>query len=47
MLARDRAGMTAGAAATATLMPPNVQRALAQGAPRHGSLKDIEHVPRH
>ncbi len=25
-------------------MPPNVQRALAQGAPKHGSLKDIEHV---
>jgi phospholipase C len=25
-------------------MPPNVQRALAQGATKHGSLQDIEHV---
>jgi phospholipase C len=25
-------------------MPPNVQRALAQGASKHGSLRDIEHV---
>jgi phospholipase C len=39
-------GSAAGvaAAAAANLMPPNVRRALAQGPPRHGSLRDIEHV---
>ncbi|MEV4595895.1 phosphocholine-specific phospholipase C [Amycolatopsis sp. NPDC049253] len=40
-------GSTAGAAAAAaaaTLLPPSVQKALAQGAPKHGSIKDIEHV---
>ncbi len=25
-------------------MPPNLQRALAQGQPRHGSMRDIKHV---
>ncbi|WP_236790222.1 alkaline phosphatase family protein [Amycolatopsis sp. GM8] len=34
----------AATAAAATLLPPNVQKALAQEAPRHGSLRDIEHV---
>ncbi|HEY2699469.1 MAG TPA: alkaline phosphatase family protein [Pseudonocardiaceae bacterium] len=37
------AGATALAAA-ATLMPPNVQKALAQDAPKAGSFRDIEHV---
>src|ERR1700748_598014 len=32
------------AAAASTLMPPNVQRVLAQGTPRRGSLKDIKHI---
>jgi phospholipase C len=34
----------AAAAAASALMPPNVRRALAQGAPRGGSLRDIKHV---
>src|SRR5882757_7948737 len=40
-------GSAAGVAATAaaaTLLPPSVQKALAQGAPQHGSIEDIEHV---
>ncbi|WP_254061895.1 alkaline phosphatase family protein [Granulicella sp. L60] len=32
------------AAAAETLMPPNVQRMLAQGQPRHGTMRDIKHV---
>ncbi len=32
------------AAAAESLLPPNVRRALAQGAPRSGSLRDIKHV---
>jgi phospholipase C len=36
------AGMAAAAAAA--LMPPNVRRALAEGQPAKGSLKDIKHV---
>jgi phospholipase C len=35
---------TAAAALAATLMPPNVRRALAQEPVRRASLKDIEHV---
>ena len=38
------AGGLAIAAAAETLMPPNLQRVLAQGPPRRGSLKDIKHV---
>jgi phospholipase C len=34
----------AAAAAAAALMPPNVRRALADGPPGQGSLKDIKHV---
>lgn len=39
-------GSAAGlaAAAAVNLLPPNVQRALAQGPPRGGSLRDIKHV---
>ena len=37
------AGATAVAAAAA-LMPPNVAKALAQEAPKSGSMRDIEHV---
>ncbi|HEY4022105.1 MAG TPA: alkaline phosphatase family protein, partial [Pseudonocardiaceae bacterium] len=37
------AGVTAAAAA-ATLMPANVAKALAQDAPKSGSMRDIEHV---
>ncbi|MFD7013276.1 alkaline phosphatase family protein [Streptomyces sp. NPDC059928] len=37
------AGAIGGAAALA-LLPPSVQKAVAAGAPRHGSLRDIEHV---
>ncbi|WP_329461587.1 alkaline phosphatase family protein [Streptomyces sp. NBC_01431] len=33
-----------GGAAALTLLPPSVQKAVAAGAPRHGSLQDIEHV---
>ncbi len=40
----DGALRTTAAAAAATLMPPNVQRMLAQNPPRRGSLKDIKHV---
>ncbi len=32
------------ATAAETLMPPNVQRVLAQGKPRNSSLRDIKHV---
>jgi phospholipase C len=35
---------SAATAAAAALMPPNLQRALAQGAPAKGSLRDIKHV---
>ncbi len=42
-LLQNAARMAAGAAAT-SLMPPNVQRALAQGGSRAGSLSDIKHV---
>ena len=34
----------AAAAAASSLMPPNVQRLLAQGPPKNGSLRDIKHV---
>ena len=34
----------AALAAAAGLMPPNVRRALAQGAPKNPALKDIKHV---
>ncbi|MFJ6214462.1 alkaline phosphatase family protein [Streptomyces sp. NPDC092296] len=37
------AGVLGGGAALA-LLPPSVQRAVAAGAPRRGSLRDIEHV---
>jgi phospholipase C len=38
------ASRVAAAAAASALMPPNVQRLLALGPPRSGSLKDIKHV---
>jgi phospholipase C len=38
------ASRVATAAAASALMPPNVQRLLALGPPRSGSLKDIKHV---
>jgi phospholipase C len=38
------AATLAAAAAAETLMPPNVRRVLAQGAPRSGSFADIKHV---
>jgi phospholipase C len=38
------AGRFAAAAAAASLMPPNVQRMLAQGPPGKSSLRDIKHV---
>ena len=38
------AGAIAAAAAASNLMPPNVRRLLAQGPPKNGSLKDIQHV---
>ena len=34
----------AALAAAASILPPNVRRALAQEAPRQASLKDIKHV---
>ncbi len=37
------AGAVGGAAALA-LLPPSIQKAVAAGPPRHGSLADIEHV---
>ena len=39
-------GTAAGAAvaSASTLMPPNLQKVLADGPPRHGSLSDIKHV---
>jgi phospholipase C len=37
------AGAVGGAAAL-SLLPPSVQKAVAAGTPRHGSLRDIEHV---
>jgi phospholipase C len=42
-LLKGAAGLAAVSAAGA-LMPPNVRRVLAQGAPRNGSLEDIKHV---
>ncbi len=42
-LLQNAARLTAGAAAT-SLMPPNVQRALAQGVAKNGSIKDVKHV---
>ena len=46
MTRRRLLGSAAGmaAAAAAALMPPNLRRALAQTAPRQGSLRDIKHV---
>jgi phospholipase C len=41
-LLKGAAGMAAAAAAS--LMPPNVRRALAQGQAANGSLRDIKHV---
>ena len=38
------AAQLAAAAAAGSLMPPNVQRMLAQGAPKNASLADIKHV---
>jgi phospholipase C len=38
------ASRVAAAAAASALMPPNVQRLLAQAPARSGSLKDIKHV---
>ena len=38
------ASRVAAAAAASALMPPNLQRLLALGPPRSGSLKDIKHV---
>src|SRR6185312_14055189 len=38
------AGKLAAAAAALRLMPPNVQRMLAQQSPVKGSLRDIKHV---
>jgi len=43
-LTRRRLFKGAAAAAAAALMPPNVQRALAQGRARNGALRDIRHV---
>lgn len=39
-----RAAQVAAAMAAAALMPPNLRRALAQGAPKNASLRRIEHV---
>lgn len=46
MTRRRLLGTAAGTAmaAAASLMPPNLQRVLAQGQPSGGSLRDIEHV---
>ncbi|MFE2712536.1 alkaline phosphatase family protein, partial [Streptomyces mirabilis] len=33
-----------GGAAALSLLPPSVQKAVAAGPPKHGSLRDIEHV---
>jgi phospholipase C len=38
------ASRLAAAAAASALMPPNVRRALAQEAPKRGSLRDVKHV---
>ena len=38
------AAQVAAAAAAGSLMPPNVRRMLAQGAPKNSSLADIKHV---
>jgi len=38
------AAQVASVAAASTLMPPNVRRLLAQGPPKHGSMRDIKHV---
>src|SRR5271170_6808766 len=40
----DGSVRAAVAAAASTLMPPNVQRMLAQTSPSRGSLRDIKHV---
>ena len=40
----NRASRLAIATAAGALMPPSVQRALAMGPARHGSLRDIKHV---
>jgi phospholipase C len=40
----QRAGGLAALAAADTLMPPNLRRMLAQGPPRHSSMRDIKHV---
>ncbi|HEY3936996.1 MAG TPA: alkaline phosphatase family protein, partial [Bryobacteraceae bacterium] len=42
-LLKDSARLAAAAAASA-LMPPHVQRALAQETPKRGSLRDVKHV---
>ena len=39
-----QAAGAAGGAAALALLPPSVQRAIAAGPPRGGSLADIEHV---
>ncbi len=46
MTRRRLLGAAAGmaAAAASALLPPNLRRALAQPAPRQGSLRDIKHV---
>jgi phospholipase C len=48
MLTRRRllkgAAQVAAAAAAGALMPPNVRKVLAQGAPRNSSLSDIKHI---
>ncbi|AEU38442.1 alkaline phosphatase family protein [Granulicella mallensis] len=38
------AAQLASVAAASSLMPPNVQKLLAQGPPKNGSMKDIKHV---
>src|SRR5277367_4397518 len=38
------AARIAAIAAASALLPPSVRRALAQNAPRQGSLRDIKHV---
>lgn len=40
----EGAGVVAAAAAAGSLMPPNVQRALAQGFAGRGSLRNIKHI---
>ena len=38
------AARLAAATAAGTLMPPNVQRALAQGPPKRSSMRDVKHI---